>query len=284
MNTLTTRADSPSMQLNVINSVGSGFCCLRGSCKRWSVNGNKTGTKEMDTQLFKRGLHDGIPIGIGYFSVAFSFGLAAVASGIEWWKAVLISLTNLTSSGQFAGIGIIAAAGSYIEMAMTELVINMRYALMGISLSQKLSPGFGTGKQLVLGHCNTDEIFAVAMSRDGDITPSYMAGLAVIPYIGWTGGTLAGAVCGNILPVMISNALGIMIYGMFLAIIIPAMRRKHPILVVVSVAVLLSCIIHFVPFFSFITDGFSIIICAVAASAVGAWLYPVGEEETEDAA
>ena len=108
-----------------------------------------------------------------------------------------------------------------------------------------------------------------------------MTGLAVLPYIGWSGGTLAGAICGNILPMMISNALGIMIYGMFLAIIVPAMRKEHPILVVACVAILMSCIIHFVPAFSFITDGFSIIICAVAASAVGALLYPVSEEEEE---
>lgn len=107
------------------------------------------------------------------------------------------------------------------------------------------------------------------MSRNKTVTPAYMTGLAVLPYIGWTGGTLVGAICGNILPTTLSNALGIMIYGMFLAIIIPAMRKEHPILVVVCVAVLLSCIIHFVPVFSFITDGFSIIICAVAASAVG---------------
>ena len=219
----------------------------------------------MNLMAFKRGLRDGIAIAIGYFSVSFSFGLTAVASGISWWEAVLISLTNLTSSGQFAGIGIIAASGSYVEMMVTELVINMRYALMSISLSQKLDP--------------TDEIFAVAMSRNKTVTPAYMTGLAVLPYIGWTGGTLVGAICGNILPTTLSNALGIMIYGMFLAIIIPAMRKEHPILVVVCVAVLLSCIIHFVPVFSFITDGFSIIICAVAASAVGALLYPVSEEE-----
>lgn len=238
----------------------------------------------MDLKFFRRGFHDGMAIGIGYFSVAFSFGLTAAASGIEWWQAVLISLTNLTSSGQFAGIGIIVDAGSYIEMAMTQLVINMRYSLMGISLSQKLSPRFKVWQQLILGHCNTDEIFAVAMSRRGNIEPSYMAGLSVLPYIGWAGGTLVGAVCGNILPSMVSNALGIMIYGMFLAIIIPAMRREHPVLVVVCAAAALSCIIYFVPVFDFITDGFSIIICAVAASALGAWLYPVEEEEIKDAA
>lgn len=238
----------------------------------------------MDLKFFRCGIRDGMAIGIGYFSVAFSFGLTAVASGIEWWQAVLISMTNLTSSGQFAGIGIIVGAGSYIEMAMTQLVINMRYSLMGISLSQKLSPRFRLWQQLILGHCNTDEIFAVAMSRRGNIEPSYMAGLSVLPYIGWAGGTLVGAVCGNILPSMVSNALGIMIYGMFLAIIIPAMRREHPVLVVVCAAAALSCILHFVPVFDFITDGFSIIICAVAASALGAWLYPVEEEEIKDAA
>ena len=233
----------------------------------------------MNLMAFKRGLRDGIAIAIGYFSVSFSFGLTAVASGISWWEAVLISLTNLTSSGQFAGIGSIAASGSYVEMMVTELVINMRYALMSISLSQKLDPTFKRWQQLILGHCNTDEIFAVAMSRNKTVTPAYMTGLAVLPYIGWTGGTLVGAICGNILPTTLSNALGIMIYGMFLAIIIPAMRKEHPIFVVVCVAVLLSCIIHFVPAFSFITDGFSIIICAVAASAAGALLYPVAEEE-----
>lgn len=238
----------------------------------------------MDLKFFRRGLNDGMAIAIGYFSVSFSFGLTAVASGIEWWQAVLISLTNITSSGQFAGIGIIVGAGSYIEMAMTQLVINMRYSLMGISLSQKLSPRFKVWQQLILGHCNTDEIFAVAMSRKGDVEPSYMAGLAALPYIGWSGGTLAGAICGNILPEMISSALGIMIYGMFLAIIIPVMKQEHPVLVVGCAAILLSCIIHFVPAFDFITDGFSIIICAVAASALGAWIYPIEEEETEDAA
>lgn len=233
----------------------------------------------MNRLAFKRGVRDGVAIAIGYFSVSFSFGLTAVASGIGWWQALLISLTNLTSSGQFAGIGIIAASGSYIEMAITELVINMRYALMGISLSQKLDPTFKRWQQLILGHCNTDEIFAVAMSRNKTVTPAYMAGLSILPYIGWAGGTLAGAICGNILPTTLSNALGIMIYGMFLAIIIPAMRKEHPVFVVVCVAILLSCIIHFVPAFSFITEGFSIIICAIVASAVGAWLYPVAEEE-----
>jgi predicted branched-subunit amino acid permease len=236
-----------------------------------------------EPSVFRQGFKDGLPIGIGYFSVAFSFGIAAVSSGISWWQAVLISFTNLTSSGQFAGIGLIASSASYIEMALTEFVINMRYTLMGISLSQKLSPAFKMPFKLTLGHCNTDEIFAVAMSRQGEVSPAYMGGLSILPYVGWTGGTLAGAVLGNILPFSLSQALGIMIYGMFMAIIIPAARRERPVLFVVLTSVIISCIIYFVPVFSFITSGFSIIICAVAASALAAWLHPVEGEVADEA-
>ena len=132
---------------------------------------------------------------------------------------------------------------------------------------------------MVLGHCITDEIFAVSMSSPGEIKPAYMAGLSILPYIGWTGGTLAGAVLGNILPSSISDALGVMIYGMFIAIIVPAARNERPVLMVVLLAVLISCIIRFVPAFGFITGGFSIIICAVIASAFGATFFPVRKED-----
>ena len=230
-------------------------------------------------ELFRRGLRGGLPIGIGYFSVAFSFGIAAVSMGISWWEAVLISFTNLTSSGQFAGIGIIAASGSYLEMALTQLIINIRYTLMGISFSQKKAESFRGAKLLVLGHCITDEIFAVSMSSPGEIKAAYMAGLSILPYIGWTGGTLAGAVLGNILPSSVSDALGVMIYGMFIAIIVPAAKNERPVLMVVLLAVLISCIIRFVPVFGFITGGFSIIICAVIASAFGATFFPVRKED-----
>ncbi len=229
--------------------------------------------------MLAKGLRCGLPIGIGYFSVAFSFGIAAVSMGISWWEAVLISFTNLTSSGQFAGIGIIAASGSYLEMALTELIINIRYTLMGISFSQKKADEFKGPSLLILGHCITDEIFAVAMSSPGQIRAPFMAGLSILPYIGWTGGTLVGAVCGNILPASIINALGIMIYGMFIAVIVPGMKQERPVLCIVLLAILISCILHFVPVFDFITEGFSIIICAVIASAFGAFLFPVKKEE-----
>ena len=220
--------------------------------------------------LFRAGLIDGLPIAMGYFAVSFSFGIAAVAAGIAPFEALLISMTNLTSAGQFAGIGIIAAGGSYLEMALSQLVINMRYALMSIALSQKLDSSFKQIHTLILGHAVTDEIFA--------IRPLYFAGLAALPYIGWAGGTAAGAFFGALLPETLRAALSVSIYGMFIAIIIPAAKKEKPVLAVVLIAVAISCCLYYIPLFDGITSGFSVIICAVAASAAGALIFPVKEE------
>lgn len=229
-----------------------------------------------------QGIKDGGAIGIGYFSVSFTFGLAAVSSGLCWWEALLISMMNMTSAGQFAGITVMAAAGSYFEMAVAQFVINLRYALMSISLSQKVDSRFRTWKKMVLGFANTDEIFAVAMSREGEVSSRYFSGLAVLPYLGWTLGTLAGAVCGNVLPQSVSAALGLAIYGMFIAIVVPVIKKDSRILKIVMLAVALSCCMYYMPGLKNISEGFAIIICAVAASAVGAVCFPMEEETQEE--
>ncbi len=231
---------------------------------------------------FTQGIKDGSAIGIGYLSVSFTFGLAAVSSGLQWWEALLVSMMNLTSAGQFAGITIMAAAGTYIELALSQLVINLRYALMSISLSQKVDRDFHAGKKALLGFAVTDEIFAVAMSREGEVSSSYFAGLSVLPYLGWTSGTLAGAVCGNILPQNVSDALGLAIYGMFIAIIIPAMKKDSRILKITLLAVVFSFALYYLPGLKNISSGFAVILCAVAASAVGAIFFPMEEEKQEE--
>ena len=231
---------------------------------------------------FLQGLKDGSAIGIGYLSVSFTFGLAAVSSGLCWWEALLVSMMNLTSAGQFAGITIMAAAGSYIEMAISQFVINLRYALMSISLSQKVDREFHTAQKMFLGFANTDEIFAVAMSRQGEVSSQYLAGLAVLPYLGWTFGTLAGAVCGNILPQNVSDALGLAIYGMFIAIIVPAMKKDRHICMITMLAVGISVALYYLPGLQKISSGFAVIICAVAASAVGAVCFPVEDQTQEE--
>lgn len=228
---------------------------------------------------FTKGIKDGIPIALGYFSVSIAFGLMAVEAGCTWFEAMFISLTNLTSAGQFAGVTVLAHMGTYIEMALTQLVINSRYALMGISLSQKTDDRFKGLWRIILGFAITDEIFAVAIGQDGKLSRSYFAGLAIIPIIGWTAGTIVGAVLGNIMPVMVTSALGVALYGMFIAVVVPKACENIHVLAVVIIAVAISVALKYIPLFSGISSGFAIIICAVLASAAGAVLFPVKEDE-----
>ncbi|MGN0578783.1 MAG: AzlC family ABC transporter permease, partial [Ruminiclostridium sp.] len=187
---------------------------------------------------FFKGLYHGIPIALGYLSVSFGFGIMAVKAGLSILAAVGISVTNLTSAGQAAGVAIIAAGGSYIEMALTQLVINIRYSLMGLSLSQRLDKSFTTPHRLLASFGITDEIFAVASAQPGKVTPWYMYGLILISFLGWSGGTLLGAAAGQFLPAEITDAMGIVLYGMFLAIIIPPARKEKSVLTAVIIAAL----------------------------------------------
>ena len=224
---------------------------------------------------FGQGLRDGVPICLGYFSVSFAFGIAVVGAGYPAWIAVLISASNLTSAGQLAGLTVMAAGGGWIEMAMTQLVINLRYALMSFSLTQKLSGRFRTIDRLLASFVVTDEIFAVAVSQPGEVSRRYLFGLALTPFWGWTLGTLTGAVAGGILPASVVSALGIAIYGMFIAIVVPAAQKYANVRRVVLIAILVSCGLHFAPVLQSLSGGFCIIVSAVFASLVGAWLWPV---------
>lgn len=235
----------------------------------------------MNTVCFKKGLQDGVPIGLGYFAVSFTFGIMAIQSGMNAWQAVLISLTNLTSAGQFAGIGIIAAGGSLWEMALTQLVINLRYCLMSFSLSQKLEKGTSTGHRLGVAFGVTDEIFGVSASQEGRISPWYNYGVMTVAIPGWTLGTLAGAVSGSLLPDFLVSALSVAIYGMFLAVIIPPAKKNRAVLGVVIGAMAVSTVFAVVPLLSKISTGFVIIITTVLVAGIAAYICPI--EETENA-
>lgn len=226
---------------------------------------------------FLRGLKSGIPIGLGYLSVSFTFGIMAISLGFEWWQAVLISMTTVTSAGQLSGITIMVNPGQYIEMLISQLTINIRYSFMAVSLSQKADSKFKGIFRWLLGFFITDEIFAVAINEE-NVTRSFFSGLAVIPYLGWTLGTLAGALLGNILPDSVMSALCIAIYGMFVAIIAPKATKEKPLLAVVAVALALSCIFYYLPVLKDISSGISISVCAVAAAIVGALIFPKKEE------
>lgn len=233
----------------------------------------------MDILSFKKGLKDGVPIGLGYFAVSFTFGMMSVSGGLSSWQAVLISLTNLTSAGQFAGLDIILAGGSYWEMALTQLIINLRYCLMSFSLSQKLRRDFPWGHRFLVAFGITDEIFGVSAGREGKVSPYYNYGAMCVAIPGWTLGTLAGAVSGNLLPAFMVSALSVAIYGMFLAVIIPPAKTNRAVLGVVLGAMAVSSLFAAVPVLKRVSSGFVIIITTLLVAGLAAWFCPVAEEE-----
>lgn len=227
---------------------------------------------------FWNGLKDGIPIGLGYLAVSFAFGIMSVSYGLTWWEALLISMTNLTSAGQFAGLNIMVAGGTLMEMVITQFVINIRYSLMSISLSQKVDKSVSGIHRLLIGFGITDEIFAVSCGKDGKIGKKYMYGIIIVPYIGWALGTAIGAICGNILPKMICDSLNVALYGMFIAIVVPNMKKNYKVFVVVMIAIALKCCFTWIPVIKQISTGFAVTICAIIASVIGAWLFPIDVE------
>lgn len=233
----------------------------------------------MNQMNFKRGIQDGIPIGLGYFAVSFTFGMMAVSGGLTAWQAVLISLTNLTSAGQFAGLGIIVAGGSMWEMALTQLVINLRYCLMSFSLSQKLEKNISTGHRLAVAFGVTDEIFGVSASQEGRLSPWYNYGVMSMAIPGWTLGTLVGAVLGNVLPGFLVSALNVAIYGMFLAVIIPPAKKNKSVLGVVIGAMAISTVFAVVPVLNKVSSGFVIIITTLIVAGLAAYFSPIPEEK-----
>lgn len=233
----------------------------------------------MNWNPFKRGLRDGIPIGLGYFAVSFTFGMMAVSEGLTAGQAAMISLTNLTSAGQFAGLDIIAAGGSLWEMALTQLVINLRYCLMAFSLSQKLERNLFPVHRFFVAFGITDEIFGVSAGQEGTLSPWYSYGLMCMAIPGWTLGTLLGAVSGNLLPGFLISAFSVAIYGMFLAVIIPPAKKNSAVLMVVVGAMILSTLFAVVPILKKVSSGFAIIIITLIAAGLAAYFRPVGEEE-----
>lgn len=227
---------------------------------------------------FQNGIKDGIPIALGYLSVSFTFGMSATAMGIPLEAAVVISLTNLTSAGQFAALELIAAFSSYTEMLFTQLLINLRYALMSLSLSQRLEKNTSTGKRMLMSYGITDEIFATASTKDQPITCSYFCGLMLLPICGWTLGTWMGGAAAVLLPVDVRDSMGIAIYGMFLAIFIPPAKKSFAILNVVLFSAILSCVLDSISAYLPVSSGFALILCTLLAAAYGAWRFPIHKE------
>lgn len=232
--------------------------------------------------LFLEGCKDALPIALGYLSVSFAFGLLAIKNQLPVWAPMLTSLTNFTGTGQFVGTELLTSGAALFEIGFTVLIINLRYLLMSLSLSQRLPEDMPLWQRLIVAFGNTDEIYAVSMQRNKTLQFRYLCGLIFVSYFGWNLGTVLGAAASSALPASLIAALGITIYAMFIAIIVPPMRGSKPITVVVILSIALSCLFYILPIFQFLGSGWSIIICGIVSSALGAWLFPAGiREEAE---
>ena len=234
---------------------------------------------KMKKHEFMEGIKDGIPICLGYFSVSMAFGLSVVLNGMPVWSAVLTSLTNVTSAGQFAGTNLLLAGAPIIEIIMTTIIINMRYFLMSLSVSQKVDSKMTLLQRMAVSFGITDEIFAVSMGRKGSLTAVYMAGLILTPVFGWTMGTLTGAVASSLMPEALSQAMGIALYGMFIAIIIPPARQHKNVMFTVILAIIASVAFTYLPILKNLSSGWSIIIITIVVSGIAATVFPKEVEE-----
>lgn len=227
--------------------------------------------------IWLSGIRDGIPIFLGYFAVSFAFGIQAKLIGITAFEAATMSATNLTSAGQFAALGVIVASSSYFEMALTQLIINLRYCLMSCAISQKLEPGTSLVHRFGIAYGVTDEIFGLSILKEGKLNPFYSYGLMTAAIPGWTLGTFLGVASGNFLPENIISALGIALYGMFIAVVVPGAQKDKSVLKVVICTLIVSTIFHFSPVLKELSSGTQIIIVTLLIAGIAAWIFPVKE-------
>ena len=235
-------------------------------------------------KVFCEGMRDGVPIALGYFAVSFSLGIAARTAGFTPLQGFVASLLNNASAGEYAAFALIASGATYLEVAIITLIANARYLLMSCSLSQKFAPDTPLRHRLLVGYDVTDELFGLAISYEGWLDPYYMYGAILVAAPSWAVGTALGVVVGNLLPARVVSALSVALYGMFLAIIIPPARKNKVVAVLVLLSFALSLACGCLPLVSALSSGTRTIILTVLLSAGAALLFPISDEEKEDAA
>lgn len=224
-------------------------------------------------------MHDGMPVALGYFAVSFALGIAMKNAGMTAFQGFLMSLLNLASAGEYAGVQVIASDGSLFQMALITFIANARYLLMSCSLSQKLDESVTVPHRLLIGYGVTDELFSLGISQK-KLHPAYYYGAEIAAVPAWAAGTACGIAAGNILPVIVVNALSVALYGMFLAVIIPPAKDNPFIRIIVLISFLCSFLASVIPLTSSLSAGTRTIILTVLISSAAAVIRPLGEEES----
>ena len=225
-------------------------------------------------QVLVNGIRDGIPIGLGYFAVSFSLGIAARKAGLSPFQGFLASLFNNASAGEYAAFTLIAANAGYLQVAIITLIANARYLLMSCALAQRFSPDTPFFHRFLIGYDVTDELFGITIARPGGLNPYYTYGASLVAAPAWSIGTALGIIAGNLLPLRAVSALSVALYGMFLAIIIPPARKDKVVAVLITLAFLLSFLASCLPVISSLSEGTRTIILTIVLSAGAAALFP----------
>ena len=232
--------------------------------------------------VFMEGVHDGVPIALGYFVVAFTLGILAKTAGLSAWQGFVTSAVNIASAGEYAGFTVIAAQAPYLEIAVLTLVANARYFLMAAALAQRFAPDTPLLHRLAVSFGVTDEVFGITVARGGMVQPYYNYGALAISVPAWSAGTSAGILAGGILPAAAVSALSVALYGMFVWVILPPAKKSRPIAGMVLASFLLSLAATYAPLTSELSGGTRTIILTLLIAGVGAALFPVHEEQEEN--
>lgn len=228
----------------------------------------------MDKKIWLKGMKDGLPIGMGYFAVAFSLGITAQSAGFDALQGFVLSLLNVASAGEYAGIACVAAQATLYELVLLSLITNARYLLMSCALSQKLPEGIPFWHRLLIGFGVTDELFGIAIAYKGQVPPVYLYGAYAVAIPMWAIGTAIGVVAGNLLPEVVVNALSVAIFGMFIAIIIPPAKENRVVAAAVAISFALSAAFRYIPYLCHISDGAKTILLTVLIAGGAALLFP----------
>lgn len=233
--------------------------------------------------IFFKGIKDGFPVALGYLAVSFTLGTAAVKTGITPLQALMTSALNNTSAGEFAAFTLMGAGVSYLEIALTTLILNMRYFLMSCALSQKIAPGTPFFHRFLMAYDVTDEIFGLSIMQEGRLDPAYTYGVIAIAMPAWSLGTYLGVVMGGIMPAGVLSAMNVALYGMFIAVIVPPAKKDRIIALVIGVSMVSSLLFSVLPGLKNLSSGVTVIILTVVISLAAAILFPVGAKNEKGA-
>ncbi|MBO4382838.1 MAG: AzlC family ABC transporter permease [Clostridia bacterium] len=232
-------------------------------------------------QDIRDGLRDAVPIAIGYFAVAIALGITARQAGITPFQGFVSSFLNRTSTGEFAGYRLVLEQAPYLAMFVMTLIVNARYVLMSAALSQRIPEGTPLWHRCIMAFGITDEIFGATILRGKPVSVWYSFFIATPAALGWAAGDATGILMGNVLPERIVLALGVALYGMFIAVFVPPARKSRIIAGLVLVSFALSWVFTKVAPLSHLSSGNRIILLTVVIAGVASVLFPVKDEDTQ---